>query len=91
LHLVGTIGLWLFAARGFSQYVRSHYLDQTFKGLYHLNAFDLALLIPYFTVLVILAGYGFHRYILVYMYYKNKKNKTTQPDAHYTELPRITW
>ena len=90
MHLVGTIGLWLFAARGFSQYVRSHYLDQTFKGLYHLNAFDLALLIPYFTVLVILAGYGFHRYILVYMYYKNKKNKTTEPDAHYTELPRIT-
>jgi cellulose synthase/poly-beta-1,6-N-acetylglucosamine synthase-like glycosyltransferase len=90
LHLSSTIGFSLFAARGFTQYIRSHYLDQTFKGLYHANAFDLALLIPYFIVLVVLAGYGIHRYVLVYMYYKNRKNKVTEPDAYFTELPRIT-
>ncbi|HTD25281.1 MAG TPA: cellulose synthase family protein [Terriglobales bacterium] len=90
MHLSSTIGFSLFAARGFTQYIRSHYLDQTFKGLYHANAFDLALLIPYFIVLVVLAGYGIHRYVLVYMYYKNRKNKVTEPDAYFTELPRIT-
>jgi cellulose synthase/poly-beta-1,6-N-acetylglucosamine synthase-like glycosyltransferase len=90
LHLSSTIGFSLLAARGFTQYIRSHYLDQTFKGLYHANAFDLALLIPYFIVLVVLAGYGIHRYVLVYMYYKNRKNKVTEPDAYFTELPRIT-
>src|SRR5439155_19409792 len=53
---------------------------------------DLMLLIPYFTVLVILASYGIHRYQLVWMYYKNRKNKVTEPPAEFqTEnLPRVT-
>jgi cellulose synthase/poly-beta-1,6-N-acetylglucosamine synthase-like glycosyltransferase len=89
LYLFGTIWLW-FAARGLTQYIRSHYLDRTFKGLYYANGFDLALLIPYFVVLVILAAYGIHRYILVYMYYKNRRNKATEPPAFFRELPRIT-
>ena len=33
-----------------------------FRGLYQLNSFDLAIMIPYFIVLVILAAYGMHRY-----------------------------
>ena len=33
-----------------------------FRGLYQLNSFDLAIMIPYFVVLVILAAYGMHRY-----------------------------
>ena len=49
-------------------------------------------LAAYFFVLIILASYGAHRYWLVYLYYKNKKNKTTEPAArfHLEELPRIT-
>jgi cellulose synthase/poly-beta-1,6-N-acetylglucosamine synthase-like glycosyltransferase len=66
--------------------------DQTFKGLYHPDKFDLMLLVPYFVVLVILAGYGIHRYQLVWMYYKNRKNKITAPPAEFSEenLPRVT-
>jgi len=37
-----------FAQHGLSQYVRQHFFDTTFKGIYHANAFDMALLIPYF-------------------------------------------
>ena len=70
--------------------MRSHFLDTTFKGLYHVTAFDLCLLIPYFIVLIILAFYGMHRYQLVYLYYKYKKNKATDPPSHFTELPRVT-
>ena len=40
--------------------VRQHFLDKTFQGLYHANGFDLALLIPYFIVLILLAAYGVH-------------------------------
>src|SRR5713226_7213714 len=82
----------IFASRGWGSYLRQHFLDKTFQGLYQVNAFDLALLIPYFIVLVILAGYGAHRYWLVYLYYKNKKNKTTEPAAYFRdeELPRVT-
>jgi cellulose synthase/poly-beta-1,6-N-acetylglucosamine synthase-like glycosyltransferase len=48
------------------------------------------LLIPYFVVLILLAGYGVHRYVLVYLYYKNRKNRTTDPAQRFAELPRIT-
>ena len=80
----------ILASKGLGHYLRQHFLDKTFQGLYQANAFDLALLIPYFIVLIILAAYGAHRYWLVYLYYKHKKNKTTEPSAHFDELPRVT-
>ena len=64
--------------------------NPAFKGLYQANAFDLMLLIPYFIVLIILATYGFHRYQLVWMYYRNRKNKVTEPKSRFAELPRVT-
>jgi cellulose synthase/poly-beta-1,6-N-acetylglucosamine synthase-like glycosyltransferase len=80
------------ATKGLGPYLRQHFLDKTFQGLYQVNAFDLALLIPYFVVLTILAAYGAHRYWMVYLYYKYKKNKTTEPVAYFPPdaLPRVT-
>jgi len=78
------------APHGIAQYLRQHFLDKTFQGLYHANAFDMALLIPYFLVLILLASYGAHRYVLVYLYYKNKKNRTIEPLERFPELPRVT-
>src|SRR5260370_8922916 len=73
----------IFASKGWGPYLRQHFLDKTFQGLYQVNAFDLALLIPYFIVLIILAADGAHRYWLVYLYYKRTKNKTTPPPPHF--------
>src|SRR5713226_5807390 len=78
------------APKGIVPYLRQHLLDKTFQGLYHTDTFDRALLIPYFIVLILLAGYGMHRYVLVYLYYKHKKNRTTEPAAYFEELPRVT-
>src|SRR5260221_5783359 len=78
------------AQRGFSQYIRQHFLDTTFKGLYRANSFDMALLIPYFIVLILLASYGMHRYVLVYLYYKHRKNRTTEPPECFADFPRVT-
>ena len=78
------------APKGVGQYIRQHFLDKTFQGLYHPNSFDLALLIPYFVVLILLAFYGLHRYRLVYLYYKHKQNRTIDPAQYFAELPRIT-
>ena len=78
------------APKGVLPYIRQHFLDKTFQGLYQINGFDLALLIPYFIVLIILAAYGAHRYWLVYLYYKHRKNKTTDPAAYFDDLPRAT-
>jgi len=76
--------------KGLVHYFKSQFLDRTFRGLYSPNAFDMMLLIPYFVVMVILAGYGIHRYVLVYMYYRNQKNRTTEPPSQFAELPRVT-
>lgn len=80
----------LLTPHGLMHYFKTHFADKTFKGLYTPNAFDLALLIPYFTVLIILASYGIHRYVLVYMYYKNRKGRVIEPSERFAELPRVT-
>jgi cellulose synthase/poly-beta-1,6-N-acetylglucosamine synthase-like glycosyltransferase len=80
----------MIAPKGIGQYIRQHFLDKTFQWLYHPNAFDTALLIPYFIVLILLASYGAHRYVLVYLYYKHKKNRTTEPPGYFADLPRVT-
>jgi cellulose synthase/poly-beta-1,6-N-acetylglucosamine synthase-like glycosyltransferase len=87
--LTATFISWA-GSKGIGPYIRQHFLDTTFRGLYHVNGFDLALLIPYFIVLILLAGYGVHRYILVYLYYKHQKNRTTEPSAYFEDLPRVT-
>jgi cellulose synthase/poly-beta-1,6-N-acetylglucosamine synthase-like glycosyltransferase len=88
--LPSLLSLVLLAPHGLLRYFKTHFADKTFKGLYTPNAFDLALLIPYFTVLVILASYGIHRYVLVYMYYRNRKNRVIEAPGHFDELPRVT-
>jgi cellulose synthase/poly-beta-1,6-N-acetylglucosamine synthase-like glycosyltransferase len=95
MHLTLTSSLamaFILVSKGLGAYLRQHFLDKTFQGLYQVNAFDLALLIPYFIVLTILAAYGAHRYWMVYLYYKHKKNKTTEPAAYFPSdnLPRVT-
>jgi cellulose synthase/poly-beta-1,6-N-acetylglucosamine synthase-like glycosyltransferase len=70
--------------------VRTHVLDTTFKGLYKANSFDMMLLIPYFVVLIALAFYGLHRYQLVWMYYRNRRNATKDPAQTFAELPTVT-
>src|SRR3989475_1254107 len=71
----------------------SHYwhkiTDRTFSGIYHANAFDLAMMIPYFIVLLVLAVYGLHRYWLVYDYFVYSENTPPAPPP-VTNWPRVT-
>jgi cellulose synthase/poly-beta-1,6-N-acetylglucosamine synthase-like glycosyltransferase len=83
--------LALASQNGLRHYIRTlQTTDQTFKGLYHLNGFDLAMLLPYFAVMIWLSVYGVHRYTMVYMYYKHRKNYQPNPMSHFTDLPRVT-
>ena len=71
----------------------SHYwhkiTDRTFTGVYHANAFDMAMMIPYFIVLFVLALYGMHRYALLYDYYAFRKNVPPTPPA-VVNWPKVT-
>jgi hypothetical protein len=47
----------LLAPKGLGHYFKAHYTDRiyNFHGLYRWNAFDTAMLVPYFIVMLILA------------------------------------
>jgi cellulose synthase/poly-beta-1,6-N-acetylglucosamine synthase-like glycosyltransferase len=85
------LALWLLAPQsGFRHFLKQQYADQTFKGLYRWNSFDLMLLLPYFAVMIMLAIYGIHRYQLTWLYFRHKKNYNPDPPQHFAELPMVT-
>jgi cellulose synthase/poly-beta-1,6-N-acetylglucosamine synthase-like glycosyltransferase len=47
------------------------------------------LVVFYVAILLMIATYGFHRYILLYLYRKYKHNTYT-PKTHFADLPRLT-
>jgi cellulose synthase/poly-beta-1,6-N-acetylglucosamine synthase-like glycosyltransferase len=63
--------------------------DRTFQGVYQANAFDVAVMIPYFLVLIVLAAYGLHRYWLVYTYFKYRRN-VPPPPPELQSWPKVT-
>jgi cellulose synthase/poly-beta-1,6-N-acetylglucosamine synthase-like glycosyltransferase len=51
--------------------------------------FKISCISLYVFVLVSVAFYGFHRYVLVYLYLKHK-NRAYQPGRRFEQLPRVT-
>jgi len=92
LPVLANLILWLNpGANPLTEYLRRN-LDPNlnpFKGLYQLNAFDIAIMTPYFVVLVILASYGIHRYTLVYNFFRHRKN-AAGPPPEISLWPRVT-
>ena len=71
------------------RYAHKIFQKDPFQSLYQPNAFDLAILIPYFTVLIILSIYGVHRYHLTWTYLRHKSN-APKPGKGFETLPRVT-
>ncbi len=84
-----SLGIWLAGAQGPLSTVWQRLTDKTFRGLYQPNGFDLAIMLPYFAVLVVLAAYGSHRYWLVYNYFKHRHVEPGPPPAQ-SEWPKVT-
>ncbi|MFN7918686.1 MAG: glycosyltransferase [Bryobacteraceae bacterium] len=80
----------LFAASGWRDQLEKSLFDDTFSGVHGLGGFDYALLVPYFTLLTILAFFGLNRYTVLWNYLKTRKNPPPQPASHFTQLPRVT-
>jgi len=53
-----------------------------------MGPWQTAILLTYYSVLVLLSVYGLHRYVLVYLYYKHKESART-PAATFDELPKV--
>lgn len=89
---VYAVALWLApAANPVTEYWNQNMdpLRNPFRGLYHLNSFDLAVMLPYFVVMIVLAAYGTHRYALVYRFFKNRKN-VASPPPEIDKWPKVT-
>ena len=93
-HPLSSAAVFLLAPSRATHYWRTHFADKTFEHLYRLSTFDLALLIPYFCVMLVLAFYGIHRYQLVWLYYRNKSkaSNSREPVSRFPagELPFVT-
>lgn len=91
---LNALAMYLANPKGLGHYWKTHYADHTFRNAYRWNAFDVTLLVPYFIVMLILAFYGIHRYQLVWLYYRNRKNEahSNLPPVHFEEaqLPFVT-
>ncbi len=85
-----TFFLGLFAQPSFLKKAQHFLFDRTFEKVYQLNWFDLALMVPYFAVMIVLSFYGLHRYWLVYQYFKYRKNAAGEPARRWERLPRVT-
>jgi len=89
---VYSLALWLVpAANPVTDYLNRNMdpLKNPFRGLYQLNSFDLAIMLPYFLVMIVLAAYGMHRYTLVYRFFKNRRN-VAPPPPEITAWPKVT-
>ncbi len=64
--------------------------DNTFADIHRLEWFDYAMMVPYFTVLLILSFYGLHRYEMIRGYFKHKSKLPTVSPTQFAELPRVT-
>jgi cellulose synthase/poly-beta-1,6-N-acetylglucosamine synthase-like glycosyltransferase len=71
------------------RYLHKIFVKDPFRGIYQPNAFDVSILVPYFTILIILSIYGLHRYYLVYLYLKHR-GQAPKPREHFEQLPKVT-
>ena len=57
--------------------------DDSFAGIHRLALFDWLLLVPYFTLLTILAIYGAHRFVMVYRYLRSRQRVPKVPPQRF--------
>jgi cellulose synthase/poly-beta-1,6-N-acetylglucosamine synthase-like glycosyltransferase len=87
---VSSIYLALVAQKSPTERLIQNLLNNPFAGIHQLNWFDWAMMIPYFTVLLILSVYGLHRYDVIRTYFKHRKNATGEPRKRWEQLPPVT-
>jgi len=64
--------------------------DNPFNGIHHLVFFDWAILLVYFSVLIVLSLYGLHRYEMIRGFWKHRKALPETAPERFAALPRIT-
>src|ERR1700758_2931695 len=67
------------------------FAETPFAGIHQMTWFDWAMLVPYFSVLIVLSIYGIHRYDIIRTYFKYRKRATQEPsEKRFENLPPVT-
>jgi cellulose synthase/poly-beta-1,6-N-acetylglucosamine synthase-like glycosyltransferase len=80
----------LLLASSFGTQLYNSLFDDTFNGIYQLQPFDWAILLPYFAILILLSCYGMHRFEMIRGYLRHRKHMVTEPPVRFERLPRVT-
>ena len=91
--LSGTLPAFFFWAQSLADRWNAQMIGlnvDTFTGVYHLTWFDWSLLLPYFTILVVLSVYGLHRYETMRVYLKHRKALPKEAPNRFAQLPSVT-
>jgi len=82
---------FLLAHSATDRLIQRVFAQTPFAGIHRLTWFDWAMLVPYFTILVILSVYGLHRYDMIRTYFKHRKKATVEPSRlRFEKLPPVT-
>jgi len=81
---------FLLAAATWREQLDKTLFDDTFSGVHQLALFDYLLLVPYFTLLLILAFYGINRYAVIWNYVRSRKRFRAVEPEPFERLPRVT-
>ncbi len=87
---MSSIYLALLAPKSPAERLIQNAFNNPFAGVHQLAWFDWAMMIPYFTVLIILSIYGLHRYDVIRTYFKYRKHAQNGPLKHWDQLPPVT-
>src|SRR5690242_21937859 len=87
--MLTTLPLALLAVSPTTRLMRGLF-DDTFAGIHKLGWFDWAILIPYFTVLVILSVFVVQRNDIIRTYFNYMKRFSTHPAHRFHILPTVT-
>ncbi len=85
-----SFALAFLAAPSVRDTIARNLFDDTFANVHQMAWFDWAMLIPYFTVLIILSVYGLHRYDIIRTYFKYRHKAQGEPPKNFDQLPRVT-
>jgi len=91
LSMSSYISLALLASHSMGAKWSRMFAETPFAGIHQMAWFDWAMLIPYFSVLIVLSVYGIHRYEVIRTYFKYRKRATKEPSARrFEQLPPVT-
>src|SRR5664279_4200627 len=92
--LVSWVGLAIFDLTGAAGAASCRPCPESLRGSFSNPAMQGSLgsiiwTICYLTVLIGLSAYGVHRYVIIYLFLKNRK-RAVVPAGHFDQLPRVT-